>query len=117
VLNEFLAELNKNPESISFDNTMLVIQKSYHYTPTTFSNGLGESKVINEAGSNEGSCKIFAFAGLNKLTEEQTLACFGKYYREDVLQHPEAVDHANIRNFMRDGWAGVSFDAIPLEVA
>jgi hypothetical protein len=65
--------------------------------------------VVNESGTNEGSCKIFAFAQLNDLSVEQTLACFGKYYREDVLENPEGNDHGNIRNFMISGWEGVKF--------
>jgi hypothetical protein len=36
------------------------------------------------------------------------LACFGTYYRDDVLANPEGSDHGNIRNFMKTGWAGVS---------
>jgi hypothetical protein len=44
------------------------------------------------------------------LNEKQTLACFGKYYREDVLRHPENDDHANIRNFMLYGWEGIVFE-------
>jgi hypothetical protein len=35
------------------------------------------------------------------------LACFGAYYRNDVLGNPEGSDHGNIRNFMESGWAGV----------
>jgi len=68
----------------------------------------------SSAGSNEGSCKILAFAKMQKLTQEQTLALFGGYYRDDVLKHPNGDDHANIRNFMLCGWAGVSFDGEPL---
>jgi len=43
------------------------------------------------------------------LDAQQTLACFGDYYRVDVLQNPEGVDHQNIRNFMTYGWDGVAF--------
>ncbi|NNF96141.1 MAG: hypothetical protein HKM94_04340 [Halobacteria archaeon] len=42
--------------------------------------------------------------------ELETLACFGKYYREDVLQHPQGTDHLNIRTFMRHGWSGIQFE-------
>jgi hypothetical protein len=65
---------------------------------------------MNQAGSNEGSCKIFAFATTEGLSEAETLACFGKYYREDVLQNPQVSDHANIRTFMRHGWKGIRFE-------
>ena len=106
--------LNSTPEKIEFDQVMQVIEENYNYTPTRFTNGEGRDQVTNEAGSNEGSCKIFSFAKLNNLDEKQTLACFGHYYREDVLAHPESSDHANIRNFIQSGWAGIRFDGIAL---
>jgi hypothetical protein len=106
--------LNSIPEEIKFDQVMQLIEENYTYTPTRFTNGHGDTQVINEAGSNEGSCKIFSFGQLNNLDEEQTLACFGNYYREDVLAHPENTDHANIRNFIQSGWAGIHFDNIAL---
>jgi len=109
-LDTFLKTLKDNPASVSFDDTMAAINANYEFTPTAFSNG--ETK--NEAGQNSGSCKVFAFGMLNRLSEEETLACFGAYYREDVLKHPEGTDHQNIRNFMKTGWAGVKFDEMPL---
>jgi hypothetical protein len=51
---------------------------------------------------------------LNRLSEQQMLACFGAYYRDDVLKNPDGTDHQNIRNFMKTGWAGVAFDSMPL---
>ncbi len=106
--------LNSTPEIIEFDKVMQVIADCYHYSPTRFTNGKGSDQVTNEAGSNEGSCKIFFFAKLNNLNEKQTLACFGQYYRNDVLAHPENTDHANIRNFMQSGWDGIQFDGVAL---
>ena len=47
---------------------------------------------------------------MNDLTENQTLACFGDYYRVDVLENPNAYDHQNIRQFMEHGWCGVEFE-------
>jgi len=111
---KFLVLLKATPEKIEFDQVMQVIEKNYNYTPTRFTNGHGDMQVINESGSNEGSCKIFSFAQLNNLDEKETLACFGNYYREDVLAHPENTDHANIRNFIKSGWAGINFDGIAL---
>lgn len=105
-LEMFLAKLHKEPLAIEFAETLKIIDTFYAYTPTAFDNG----PLHNEAGSNEGSCKIFAFASLNSLTEAQTLACFGKYYREDVLGNPEGDDHQNIRNFIRYGWEGIEFE-------
>lgn len=102
-----LKRLSQSPEDVNFDEVIAVIHDFYQYTPTRFFNG----DAVNEKGTNEGSCKIFAFAQLNKLSDKETLACFGKYYREDVLEHPKATDHANIRNFMVSGWAGVTFDS------
>jgi hypothetical protein len=104
-LKTFLQRLNDAPDSISFEDTMAVIDALYEFTPTTFQNG----NVLNEAGKNNGSCKLFAFARLHGLSEQQTLHCFGAYYRNDVLQHPDGTDHQNIRNFMQSGWAGIEF--------
>jgi len=104
-LEQFIKQLGGNA-GLDFEDTMAVIGAHYQYQPSGFHNG----DVYNEAGSNEGSCKIFAFAQLHQLSPEQTLACFGRFYRNDVLKHPAATDHANIRNFMRSGWPGVRFE-------
>ena len=93
------------PETIEFADVMTVISTHYDYTPSTFTNG----DVVNEAQTNEGSCKIFAFAQLNKLDSASTLALFGAFYRNDVLLNPQGSDHANIRNFMIHGWEGIAF--------
>jgi hypothetical protein len=106
----FLEKLRNSPESIAFNDTMAVIEEAYTFTPASFTNG----SVVNEAGQNSGSCKLFAFAKLHGLSEQETLACFGAYYREDVLKHPEASDHQNIRSFMKSGWAGIKFEQMPL---
>lgn len=110
-LDAFFKKLNDAPESIAFTDTMAAVEAAYDFTPAAFTNG----SLRNEAGQNSGSCKLFAFALLNKLNEQQTLACFGAYYRDDVLKHPEGTDHQNIRNFMKTGWAGVKFDSTPLK--
>lgn len=103
---DLIAQLRSSPDTIEFDQVMAVINNHYDYVPTQFSNGA----VINRAGTNEGSCKIFAFAQLNGLSEVETLALFGRYYRDDVLGNPAGDDHANIRNFILDGWLGIRFD-------
>ena len=108
----FLKKLNEAPESVTFDDTMAVINEAYEFTPTAFTNG----DVKNEAGQNSGSCKLFSFGLLNKLTEAQTLACFGAYYRDDVLKNPNGTDHQNIRNFMKSGWSGVRFEGTALRL-
>lgn len=107
MLNDFL-QCVKSGKPIDFQETMAAIAEHYHYQPTEFSNGLHQP-LISEAGRNEGSCKIFAFAKLHQLTVEQTLALFGDYYRKDVLNNPAGNDHQNIRNFMRDRWEGIAF--------
>lgn len=112
--NALIQQLNTAPESVTFSQVIETIEADYNYSPTRFTNGFDESMAVNEAGSNEGSCKIFSFAQLNNLSKEQTLHCFGDYYRKDVLEHPEATDHANIRNFIKYGWDGIHFDDVAL---
>lgn len=109
-LQAFLTQLKTSPETIEFDHTMAVIKAHYSFSPTAFKNG----DCQNEAGQNNGSCKILAFGQLNGLSVDETLACFGKFYRDDVLGNPDGDDHQNIRNFIKTGWDGVSFDAQPL---
>ena len=107
-LESFLLKV-KNNEPLSFGETMNVIAHHYDYTPTTFTNGLGHDKLINTAGSNEGSCKIFAFSLLNELSQQQTLNLFGDFYRKEVLNDPDGDSHQNIRHFMHDSWEGIGF--------
>ncbi len=108
-LNAFLHKLKNNPP-INFDDTMSVIAENYSYQATDFSNGLGADKTLNLAGTNEGSCKIFAFAKLNHLEAAQTLLLFGEHY-QSVLDEPKGLSHQNIRNFMKYGWDGIHFSA------
>ncbi|ORU89870.1 MAG: type III effector [Cycloclasticus sp. symbiont of Poecilosclerida sp. M] len=95
--------------ALQFSDTMSIIDALYDFTPSAFSNG----NTRNEAGENNSSCKLFAFAQLNEFTEPQTLALFGEYYR-DVLATPDGDDHQNIRNFMKTGWTGIQFDGAAL---
>ncbi|WP_428354103.1 HopJ type III effector protein [Methyloprofundus sp.] len=107
-LNIFVNKV-KSSQEINFADSMHIINEFYDYTPTRFSNGLGNQAVINEASTNEGSCKIFAFAQLQQLDQEQTLKLFGEYYQE-VLNDPQGTGHQNIRNFMHSGWGGIQFN-------
>jgi len=107
-LSRFIEQI-KNNENISFDQTIEIITSNYNYTATEFSNGLADEKLVNEAGSNEGSCKIFAFAQINQLNQQQTLNLFGDFYRKDVLEDLSGNGHQNIRNFMQFGWDGIQF--------
>lgn len=109
-MKEFLELLASAPNEVTFEQTMQVIDEHFNFNPTSFVNGDTE----NQAGQNNGSCKIFAFAQLQELDAPSTLSCFGQFYREDVLQNPNGNDHANIRNFMQHGWAGIRFDGAAL---
>jgi len=102
-------EAIKNNSSINVETVIELIDSLYDYHPVDFTNG----DVINKAGTNDITCKLFAFAKLNAFTQEQTLACFGHYY-QDVLDTPDATDHQNIRNFMQHSWDGVSFSGTAL---
>lgn len=110
-IEEFKIKLTETPDTVSFTETMAVIDSNYNFTPTMFKNG----ETVNEADTNNGSCKLFAFAQIQELDPKQTLACFGDYYRKDVLENPHATDHANIRNFMIHNWGGIEFFGEPLK--
>ncbi len=106
----FLDKLKNTPDEIDFNELMAVVESHYEFTESAFDNG----DLHNAAGENSGSCKLFSFAKLHNLDEAQTLACFGEYYRNDVLEHPEADNHQNIRNFMKTGWNGVFIEKTAL---
>ncbi|WP_025743660.1 HopJ type III effector protein [Aquimarina pacifica] len=108
---EFIEKLKSEPSAIGFEDTMTVIDTNYSFKPTMFING----NCTNEAGQNSGSCKLFSFAKLQNLDKEETLRCFGSYYK-DVLDTPDGEDHQNIRNFMKTGWDGISFEQSALVV-
>jgi len=108
-----LNEIKKSPEVLVFATVIQSIDENYTYEAREFKNGIGDDPLINEAGTNQGSCKVFAFAQINHLNEQETLVCFGEHYR-DVVADPDGESHANIRRFMRDGWAGINFDQCPL---
>lgn len=108
---EFLSKLNSTPEKVEFEDTMNTVEANFDFTPTAFHNG----ELYNSAEQNQGSCKLLALAQQLQLSQEQTLACFGRYYREDVLQNPTGTDHQNIRNFINSGWDEVRFEGAPLK--
>lgn len=105
-MKDLIEKLNSKPNEISFQEIISFIDENFDFTPTKFKNG----EIINEAGQNNGSCKLFSFAKLAKLSKQETLNCFGDYYRIDVLKHTEGTDHQNIRNFILFGWEGIDFD-------
>ena len=105
-IDDFLHTLRSAPASLQFDQTLSVIDANYQFTPTRFRNG----DAVNEADQNQGSCKLLSFAQLQGLSADEALACFGQYYRDDVLGNPDGSDHQNIRNCIRYGWEGVVFE-------
>jgi HopJ type III effector protein len=105
-ITSFLEKLKQTPNAITFPETIALIEENYDFTPTTFNNGTQHNAV----GENSGSCKLFAFAKLQNLSQAETLACFGAYYFQEVLENPEATNHQNIRNFMKSGWDGIRFE-------
>lgn len=103
---ELVQKIKTQAENIQFLEIIETVDANYNFTPTAFKNG----ETINEANQNNGSCKVFSFAKNQNLTKEETLACFGDYYRKDVLENPAGTDHQNIRNFMKFGWQGILFE-------
>jgi hypothetical protein len=109
-INQFLEIVKQEPQSIHFSDTIAVIDDHYTFVPTGFQNG----NQYNAPGENSGSCKIFAFAQLQGLSPKETLACFGAYYFDEVLNNPNATNHQNIRNFIETGWGGIQFEGVAL---
>ena len=105
IIQQFKTKLKVSPTEINFAETMQVIEDNYNFTPTTFTNG----DITNNASENSGSCKLFAFAVHQKLQKEEVLFCFGEHYK-NVLEDVNGTSHQNIRNFMKSGFDGLSFD-------
>jgi hypothetical protein len=103
--------IRSKPDEIQFGEVISYIDEHYTFTPTAFSNG----DIVNDKGQNNGSCKLLQFALISGLTKEETLSCFGDYYRIEVLQNPDGIDHQNIRNFMKYGFEGLKFKNITLK--
>lgn len=108
-IEQLLEHLNTAPNEMTFEEVMAAIEANYDFTPCAFSNG----NVENSAEQNQGSCKLFAFAKLNDLDQQQTLALFAQHY-QSVLEDPEGEAHQNIRQFMANGWSGVELKGTPL---
>lgn len=103
---ELAALLNSlKQNTTTFKEVIEFIENYYNHQPTAFKNG----DAYNEATQNQGSAKVFAFAGLNKLSAEDTLYLFAEHY-QSVLATPDATDHQNIRQFMAHGWSGIAFE-------
>lgn len=87
-----------------FADVLTYIETRYTHTPTAFKNGAQH----NAENENQGSAKVFSFAKLQDLNEQQTLSLFAEHY-VSVLATPDAQDHQNIRQFMQNGWNGIEF--------
>ncbi len=103
-----LVDLNQQlaQAPVNFATVIETIETYFDFTPTAFKNG----DTVNEANTNNGSCKIFGYAKLQGLSKQATLHAFGDFYSKDVLTNPKGEDHANIRNFIQQGWEGVQFE-------
>ena len=110
-LEEFTHKLKNTPKHIEFSETMAVIESNYDFTPTAFRNGT----IENAEDQNLGSCKLLAFAQKQGFNQEETLACFGKFYFDEVLKDPNGTGHQNIRNFMETGFEGLRFQREALQ--
>ena len=100
---ELLAQLKDG--SAKFADVLAFIEARYQHTPTAFQNGA----QFNASTENQGSAKVFSFAKLEGLSQQDTLNLFAEHYAS-VLATPEASDHQNIRQFMQNGWDGVKFE-------
>lgn len=94
-----------------FVDVLAFIDERYLHTPTAFTNG----KQYNTENENQGSAKVFSFAQINGISKEDTLLLFAEH-GEAVLATPDATDHQNIRQFILNGWEGVTFDGAALQV-
>lgn len=106
-----LKEKVQQAEILVFSEVIDSIDSYYSFTPTSFTNG----ELSNEAGTNNGSCKVFSFAKEQSLNVSETLFLFGEHYQK-VLLTPNDEDHQNIRNFIKFGWEGISFSGNALEL-
>lgn len=101
----FNANVEMEADSLNFEDVIALIDTHYETGLIEFKNG----DIVNKQGENEGSAKLLSYAALSQLDKETTLKLWGQYYRE-VLKDPTGDSHQNIRNFMKTGWKGESFD-------
>lgn len=103
-LRELLDGAAKAPEGLTFQAVIKCLESCYAYCAVPFTNG----SVSSATGENAGSSKVFSAGRLLGFGPEETLLLFGEHYR-DVKADPSGTSHANIRAFMKSGWAGVKF--------
>lgn len=92
-------------DEANFADVIAFIEDNYTYTASAFTNGNQE----NAADQNQGSAKVLAYAKLTNLSQEDTLKLFAEHYNA-VIETPNGTDHNNIRQFMENGWNGVTFE-------
>ena len=97
------ADKIKRGESVTFKETIDFLDTHYFYFEVPFKNG----PLYSKPNENTGTAKILSFGLMTRMTEAQTLAMFGEIYRN---LSPDGTDHANIRQFIKTGFAGVSFE-------
>lgn len=102
VCKEF-AEKVKAGATVTFAETLKLIDDNYEYFAVPFKNG----DIENPANVNTGSAKVFSFGLMTKMDEAAVLRLFGEIARD---LKPDGDDHPNIRSFMRNGWSGVEFN-------
>jgi hypothetical protein len=56
---KLMQAIQELPDTITFSEVIAYIDTHYDFTPTRFVNG----ETVNEAGQNNGSCKIFLSQG------------------------------------------------------
>lgn len=108
-IESLIKQIKNSHDELRFEHVMAVIETHYDFSPSAFRNG----DVENSAEQNQGSCKLFAFALLHELSQEQTLNLFAQHY-QSVLADPKGEAHQNIRQFMAHGWNGIEFVRFPL---
>lgn len=105
-----LAEQEFGLTGVKFTEVMAKLDECYDFVPTAYSSGVGSGRATtNAAGTNNGSCKTFYFAKMCGLSEDAALRLFCEHY-EDVVRTPDGDSHANIRAFMENGYAGLTFE-------
>lgn len=92
-------------DEIGFSDVLAQVDSEYNHVPTAFQNG----DQYNASTENQGSARVLFYAQLNKLSKEDTLRLFAEHYK-NVLDNPGANNHQNIRQFIKNGWAGVKFE-------
>jgi AraC-like DNA-binding protein len=104
-LKDLLAAVYGNSQTLTFQQVLEAIDAEFDFTPSAFVNGQQQ----NNETENQGSCKVLSFASQAGLSEAHTLRLFAEHYRS-VMANPDGNDHQNIRQFMQQGWKGVSFE-------